>query len=81
MQQIAIYTCIVIFVDPERDAEHGSLVIAKLADSEEVTFKRLVIDAGRCYLQALNPSWPNRMFEIDCDCHIAGVVIGKFVAY
>lgn len=68
-----------IYVDPERDAVNGSLVIAKLDDSEETTFKELVIEGDRCFLKALNPDWPNRIFEVGCDVKIIGVVFGKYL--
>ncbi len=61
-----------ILVDPEIAAENGSLVIAKLTNSDEVTFKKLVIDAGQKYLKPLNPSYP--VLPIDQECRIVGVV-------
>jgi len=67
----------IVFVDPDRQAENGSLVIAKLTDSQEATFKQLVIEDEKRYLKALNPSWPERMMPINGDCHIVGVVFSK----
>ncbi|NLY16623.1 MAG: helix-turn-helix domain-containing protein [Gammaproteobacteria bacterium] len=67
-----------IFVDPERPAGHGSLVIAKLTGGREATFKELVIEGDNHFLKALNPDWPERIFQINSNCHIAGVVIGKY---
>lgn len=69
-----------IFVDPERPAENGSLVIAKLTGGQEATFKELVIEGDAHFLKALNPDWPERIFQINSNCHIAGVVIGKYEA-
>lgn len=69
-----------IFVDPERPAQHGSLVIAKLTDGQEATFKELVVEGDNNFLKALNPDWPERIFQINSNCHIAGVVIGKYEA-
>jgi SOS-response transcriptional repressor LexA len=66
-----------IFVDPDRRAEHGSLVVVKLESSSEATFKRLVIDEGRMLLQSLNPSWPERIIPINEKAVICGVVILK----
>lgn len=68
----------IILVDPDREALHRSLVIARLPDENEVTFKRLLIDGGRRYLQALNPSWPNRVIEIPASTLICGVVFGRW---
>lgn len=62
-----------ILVDTEADAQHGKLVIAKLADSNEATFKKLVEDGGRRYLKPLNPAYPTEMCA--GDCRIIGVVV------
>ncbi len=70
-----------IFVDPARHAENGSLVIAKLEEDQQATFKELVIDGDRRYLKALNPAWPERFVQINGNCHIVGVVIGKCEIY
>lgn len=61
-----------ILVDPSAAADNGSLVIAKLMDSHEVTFKKLVLDAGQRYLKPLNPNY--RTIEINGNCRIVGVV-------
>ena len=61
-----------ILVDPDVHADNGRLVIAKLIDSDEVTFKKLVIDAGHKYLKPLNPAYP--VIEINGNCKIVGVI-------
>ena len=61
-----------ILVDPNVPAENGSLVVAKLVGTDEVTFKKLVIDAGHKYLKPLNPEY--RSIEINGNCRIVGVV-------
>lgn len=61
-----------ILVDPDGDPINGSLVVAKLDDSQEVTFKKLVIDAGQKYLKPLNPAYS--MLPINGNCRIVGVV-------
>lgn len=62
-----------ILVDTEADAFHGKLVIAKLGDSNEATFKKLVEDGGRKYLKPLNPAYPTEVCTEDC--RILGVVV------
>lgn len=62
----------VILVEPDLCANNGELVVAKLIDTNEVTFKKLVIDAGKSYLKPLNPSY--RTIEINGNCKIVGVV-------
>ena len=61
-----------ILVDPDVPADSGRLVVAKLIDSNEVTFKRLVIDGGQWYLKPLNPAYP--VITINSNCRIVGVV-------
>lgn len=62
-----------ILVDPEQDPKNGSLVVAKLEDVNEATFKKLVIDAGQKFLKPLNSSYPNLV--INGNCQIIGVVV------
>lgn len=62
-----------ILVDTEAEARSGKLVIAKLTDSNEATFKKLVEDAGRRFLKPLNPEYP--MIQVNGNCKIIGVVV------
>jgi SOS-response transcriptional repressor LexA len=66
-----------IFVDPHVSAEHGKFVVVRLDDSNEATFKKLIIEDGKQYLKALNPDWPNRIIEINEEATICGVVVFK----
>lgn len=70
---ISIPQGMMILVDPEADAINGSLVVARISNGQEATFKKLVIDGGTNYLKALNPAYP----VIVCDegCEIVGVVV------
>lgn len=67
-----------IFVDPDRQAEHGSLVIVRLDDAQDATFKKLVIEGDRKYLRALNPAWPEPIIQANGNATICGVVIGRW---
>lgn len=62
----------IILVDPNKEANNGNLVVAKLIDKNEVTFKKYIIDGGY-FLQGLNPKWP--LMPINGNCRIIGVVI------
>nr|WP_154324814.1 LexA family transcriptional regulator [Pantoea sp. 201603H] len=62
-----------ILVDPEVAATSGKLVIARLSDSNDATFKKYVEDGGHKYLKPLNPDY--RMQEISDNCRIIGVVV------
>ncbi|MGQ6548281.1 LexA family protein [Serratia sp. IR-2025] len=62
-----------VLFDTGREAINGSLVIAKLSDSNEATFKKLVIDGGQRYLKGLNPQWP--LIPINGNCRIIGVAV------
>ncbi len=61
-----------ILVDPNVQADNGSLVVAKLEGTDEVTFKKLFIDAGQKYLKPLNQNY--NPLEINGNCRIIGVV-------
>lgn len=62
-----------VLFDTGREAVNGNLVIAKLVDDNEATFKKLVIDGSQKYLKGLNPQWP--MTKINGNCRIIGVAI------
>ena len=62
-----------ILVDTEAEAIPGKLVVAKLPDSNEATFKKLVSDGGKLYLKPLNSAYPTEAFGEDC--RIVGVVV------
>lgn len=63
----------IIIVDPYRQAENGDLIVARLDDSMEATFKKLVIDGGLRYLKPLNPAYP--VIQINGNCTIVGKVV------
>lgn len=64
----------VIIVDPGVSPDAGRYVIAKDVDSQQATFKRLVYDGGKWYLQPLNPSFPT--IEINrASLRVIGVVV------
>lgn len=62
-----------VLFDTGKEAVNGSLVIAKLTDSNEATFKKLIIDAGQKYLKGLNPAWP--MVPVNGNCKVIGVAV------
>lgn len=69
---------IIIFVDPEKEVLPGNRGIFKLPESNEVTFKELVSDAGQLYLKPLNPQYDKiAVTERMTTC---GKVIGSFFA-
>lgn len=62
-----------VLFDTGREAVNGNLVVAKLVDDNEATFKKLVIDGSQRYLKGLNPQWP--MIAINGNCKIIGVAV------
>ena len=66
-----------IFVDPQTSPSHGKCVVVQLDESDEATFKQLIIEEDRQYLKALNPDWPNRIIEVKAPASICGVVVFK----
>ena len=69
---------IIIFVDPEKEVLPGSRGIFKLPDSNEVTFKELVSDAGQLYLKPLNPQYDK--IPVTEKMTTCGKVVGSFFA-
>jgi len=61
-----------ILVDTGIEPTPGKLVIAKLPESNEATFKKLVEDAGRYFLKPLNPAYPT--IAISEECKLIGVI-------
>jgi SOS-response transcriptional repressor LexA len=68
----------IIFIDPDKSPNHKSLVICRMDDAIETTFKRLLIEGSTKMLEALNPSWPERIIKVNGNATICGVVIGRF---
>lgn len=66
-----------IFVDPNVAAVHGKYVVVRLDETNEATFKQLIVEGKRQYLKALNPDWPNRIIELNAAATIVGVVVFK----
>ncbi|WP_116895322.1 LexA family protein [Pseudomonas syringae] len=62
-----------ILIDTRAEVLPGKLVIAKLAGSNEATFKKLVEDGATRYLKPLNPAY--KMIECGADCRIIGVAV------
>ncbi len=62
-----------VLFDTGKEPKNGSLVIAKLTDDNEATFKKLIIDGGQRYLKGLNPMWP--LLPINGNCTIIGVAV------
>lgn len=70
-----------VLVEPQSYAESGALVIVRLEDQKEATFKQLIVEDGKKYLRALNPDWPNRIIQVNGNATICGVVKTKVVRY
>lgn len=63
----------IIVVDPDSQAHSGSLVVVRLNSDNEATFKRLVFDGARTYLEPLNTRY-QPMEITGKDYTICGVV-------
>ncbi|HBC7441665.1 TPA: helix-turn-helix domain-containing protein [Morganella morganii] len=68
-----------VLVDTGREPVNGSLVIAKLTDSNEATFKKLIIDGSSHFLKGLNPAWP--LMAVNGNCKIIGVVVQMMMRF
>jgi len=63
-----------LFVHPDLEAVPGKFVIVA-RNGNEATFKRLIIEEGELFLEALNPAWQPRYVRLESDHHICGVVV------
>lgn len=61
-----------ILIDPEQDVNFGDFCIARLMN-DEFTFKRLIREGEREYLEPLNPRF--EMIPINGNCQIIGKVV------
>lgn len=64
-----------LHVNPDIEAIPGKFVIVRRSSENGATFKRLVSVDGELYLEAINPSWPNRYIKLEQGDHICGVVV------
>ena len=62
-----------VLVDTGIEPAPGKLVVAQLDESNEATFKKLIVDGGQRYLKALNPAYP--LIPINGNCRILGVAV------
>jgi SOS-response transcriptional repressor LexA len=67
----------IIIIDPDKQAENGSRVVALMDDEPMATFKVLVFDGGRRYLKPLNPRYP--IMEVTTSATICGVVVQTII--
>ncbi|WP_426784527.1 LexA family protein [Serratia sp. 2C06] len=70
---ISIPEGMIILVDTGKSPKNGSLVVAKIEDTNEATFKKYVEDGGQRFLKPLNPMYP--LTPINGNCKIIGVVV------
>ena len=67
-----------IFVDPDKEQSHKSFVVVSLDEQEEsAVLRQLIIEGGKTYYKALNPSWPNAITPALEATRVHGVVIAK----
>lgn len=71
----------IIFIDPDKCADHNSLVVVKLDESNEATFKQLIVEGSDHYLKALNPALLIPMQKINGAANGCGVVIAKLEVF
>lgn len=63
----------IIIVDPAMEARNGDFVVVRFQNSDEATFKRLVVDGPMKLLRPLNPTYPT--IHITEDARLCGVVV------
>lgn len=65
----------IIIVDPHREFSRGSLIIARLENEKEVTFKQYMEEGPDKFLLPLNPQFP--AIPINRPMQFCGVVVAK----
>ena len=65
----------IVIVDPDRSAESGAIVCVRLAPGETPVLRQYVVEGGRAYLVARNPSWPERIMPFPGSASILGRVV------
>lgn len=63
----------IVIIDPARQHEHGSIVLAKRTGDQEATLKQLWFDGATPKLKALNPRYP--ILDMPKDTRIIGVAV------
>ena len=63
----------IIIIDPEVPAKSGDYVVVRFQDTDEATFKRLIVDGPSKILRPLNTAYPT--IEITEDARLCGVVV------
>lgn len=66
-----------VIIDPDAPTEPGDFVVAKLAGSSHVTFKRLQREGAEFFLEAINPDWDPRYIRVTEEWHILGKAVWK----
>jgi len=62
----------ILIVDRSTEAKNKSFVIARLKDSNDITFKQLIYDAAKGFLKPLNTMYP--MTELTENVELIGVI-------
>lgn len=68
-----------VVIDPDLSSHPGDIVLAKRASDQGVTLKRLRKEGGEFFLEASNPSWPERIIRLTEEWHICGKARRKIV--
>lgn len=66
---------ILIYVNPDMDPTAGQFVVVRREGEKSATFKKLVQVDGELFLEAINPTWPNRYLKLREGDHFCGVVM------
>ncbi|WP_104470379.1 LexA family transcriptional regulator [Acinetobacter indicus] len=70
-----------IYVKPNIQTDElktDDFVIVSCAGDDEPSFKKLIIEGKDCYLQPINPNWPDQIAKLTDDCKIIGKVVGMY---
>ncbi|MCU4481331.1 S24 family peptidase [Acinetobacter ursingii] len=70
-----------IYVNPDfqvNDLKTGDLVIISREGGKAATFKKLIVETDKMYLQPLNPEWSEKAIALEDGCKLVGKVVGLY---
>lgn len=64
-----------VLIDADKEITNKCFIVVHLPGQKEAILRQLIIDGDKRYIQALNPSWPEKIAEIPNDARICGVAV------
>lgn len=70
----------IIFIDPDQAYQHKDCCVVRKVDSDEATFKQILIEADGLYIKPLNPNWPTGIEKLNDNVQYCGkAILGMYI--